>query len=170
MCVAMQDLKQTMPDLGHGLQQLLDYPGDVEADMGQSFEVEYDYFGELRHQELKPGGAGLPVTCLNRREYVDLYTDWVLTKSIKRQFDAFATGFLEVSSTISDSISDCKMQAGGFSPQLPQQNGCVACLNSHRLAPGTICSCQLFVWEYVLHVPCTCMQSYVYVFLLTPSC
>ena len=82
-----------MPELGHGLQQLLDYPGDVEADLATSFSVEEDIFGELQTHELKPNGSDIPVTNSNRQEYVELYTQWVLQDSIQSQFAAFSQGF-----------------------------------------------------------------------------
>ena len=91
-----QDLKRAMPELGRGLQQLLDFDGDVESTFAQSFEVQYDYFGELRTVELKPGGSDIPVTNDNRIEYVRLMTDYHLNKSVQEQFSAFASGFLEV--------------------------------------------------------------------------
>lgn len=85
-----------MPDLGQGLQQLLDYPGDVEADLGTSFCVEEEIFGELQAHELKPGGCNIAVTNSNRQEYVELYTKWVLEDSVQTQFAAFSQGFHQV--------------------------------------------------------------------------
>lgn len=93
----MQDLKKAMPDLGHGLQQLLDYPGDVEADLATSFVIEEDMFGELQTRDLKPDGGNIPVTNSNRQEYVDLYTHWVLQASVQTQFAAFSEGFHQAS-------------------------------------------------------------------------
>ena len=94
MCV--QDLKRAMPELGRGLQALLDFEGDVEATFVQDFDVEYDYFGEMRTVELKPGGSGIPVTDDNRGEFVRLMTDYYLNRAVEEQFGAFASGFLEV--------------------------------------------------------------------------
>jgi len=96
----VQDLKKAMPDLGHGLQQLLDYPGDVEADLATTFSVEEDNFGELQTHELKPGGSKIAVTNGNRQEYVDLHTKWVLEDSIQTQFAAFDEGFHQVSLSV----------------------------------------------------------------------
>lgn len=96
----MQDLKKAMPDLGHGLQQLLDYPGDVEADMATTFSIEEDNFGELQTRDLKPDGSNIPVTNSNRQEYVDLYTHWLLQESVQAQFAAFSQGFHQASCCI----------------------------------------------------------------------
>eukprot|EP00803_Ostreobium_quekettii_P009976 evm.model.scf_2796.2 EVM.evm.TU.scf_2796.2 scf_2796:5567-19194(-) len=94
--ITFQDLKDAMPELGRGLQQLLDFEGDVEETFLRTFEVEYDYFGEIKTYSLKPDGGSVPVTNANRTEYVDLYTKWALVDSVAPQFDAIAHGFLEV--------------------------------------------------------------------------
>lgn len=62
----------------------------------RTFEVEVEYFGTTRKEELKPGGASIPVTAANREEYVHLYTRWLLTTSVEQQFTAFAHGFHQV--------------------------------------------------------------------------
>lgn len=62
----------------------------------RNFEVEYEAFGEKKQVELLPGGANLPVTADNRRQFVDLYSDWLLSGSVAEQFAAFASGFHRV--------------------------------------------------------------------------
>ena len=96
----VQDLNRAMPELGRGLQQLLDFEGNVESTFAQSFEVQYDFFGELHTVELKPGGSGISITNDNRAEFVRLLTDYYLNKAVEEQFSAFASGFLEVRSHI----------------------------------------------------------------------
>ena len=91
----MQDLKQADPEVGKSMQQILDFDGDVES-LALSFDVEYDNFGMLETHELKPGGSNIPVTNLNRAEYVDLYVRWHLRESIDNQFRAFSKGFSQV--------------------------------------------------------------------------
>ncbi len=49
------------PDLGRGLQQLLEFQGDVEATFCRTFAVEYEFWGVMRTHELKPGGAAVGV-------------------------------------------------------------------------------------------------------------
>ena len=104
-----QDLKRAMPELSRGLQQLLDFEGDVEATFARSFEVEYDYFGELRSVELKPGGSAIPVTNDNRAEFVRCITDYYLNKSVEEHFSAFASGFLQVRNVSSPIHTGCLM-------------------------------------------------------------
>ena len=93
-----EDLKSAFPELGKGLQALLDYrpAEDVESVFCRTFEVEYEFWGEIKRHELIPGGVETPVTGENRQQYVDEYTKWVLSKSIEVQFRAFARGFLRV--------------------------------------------------------------------------
>lgn len=92
----LQDLKKAMPDLAHGLQQLLDYSGDVESDIPTYFSIEEENFGEVVTRELKPGGSDILVTNSSREEYVRLYTQWLLNDSVSKQFAAFAQGFRQV--------------------------------------------------------------------------
>lgn len=89
------DLKLAFPELGKGLQALLDYEpaSEVEDIFCRHFDAEFEAFGEIKHRELIPGGANIPVTGENRQEYVQAYTKWVLDDSISRQFKAFARGF-----------------------------------------------------------------------------
>lgn len=92
----LSHLKTVFPEVAKGLQDLLDYDGNVEEDFCMSFEVSNDEFGHVKTIELKPGGSSIPVTKENRQEYVDLYVDWLLNKSIYQQFKAFYHGFHSV--------------------------------------------------------------------------
>lgn len=44
--------------------------------------------------ELKENGANIPVTKDNRKEYVDLYVNYMFNKSVKKPFEDFMKGFL----------------------------------------------------------------------------
>ncbi len=57
--------------------------------------MEYEYFGEVRREELKPGGARIAVTAANRAEFVALMTDHYLTASVAPMFSTFSAGFHE---------------------------------------------------------------------------
>lgn len=58
--------------------------------------MEYEFFGDMVKAELVPGGSSIPVTSANRQQYVDVYCEWLLTKSIEQQFRAFFQGFHQV--------------------------------------------------------------------------
>ncbi|GFS24498.1 HECT and RLD domain containing E3 ubiquitin protein ligase 4 [Elysia marginata] len=53
-------------------------------------------FGETKFVELCPGGKDKEVNNENKHEYVDLYVDYLLNKSVYEQFTAFSEGFLAV--------------------------------------------------------------------------
>lgn len=46
--------------------------------------------------ELKPGGADVPVTEENKKEYVELIVEYRISKRVHEQFDAFMSGFNEL--------------------------------------------------------------------------
>uniref|UniRef100_A0A061R666 Ubiquitin-protein ligase E3 A n=1 Tax=Tetraselmis sp. GSL018 TaxID=582737 RepID=A0A061R666_9CHLO len=96
--VGLRDLEDMQPMLGRSLKQLLQYegPDSVEDVFCQTFSVDVDVFGEVMSVELKPGGSSIAVTEDNRREFVELYVDYILNESVKVQFDAFSKGFLMV--------------------------------------------------------------------------
>ena len=69
------------------LRQLLQYegPGSVEDVFCQTFTVEVPAYGENKTVPLQPGGDALPVTEENRREFVELYVDFWLNRSVHKQ-------------------------------------------------------------------------------------
>ena len=92
----LTDLEQIFPDIAKGLREMLNYEGSVEEDFGLTFQVSIDEFGAVKTSELKRGGKTIPVTNENREEYVGLYIDWLLNRSVYRQFRAFYFGFHSV--------------------------------------------------------------------------
>ncbi|XP_074650630.1 ubiquitin-protein ligase E3A-like [Tubulanus polymorphus] len=92
-----EDLKDSHPSLANGLQELLDYEGNVEETVMHNYRIGYqDVFGNNLTHDLKENGDEIPVTNENRQEFVDLYADFLLNKSIERQFGAFKRGFAMV--------------------------------------------------------------------------
>jgi ubiquitin-protein ligase E3 A len=91
--LTFDDFKQTFPELGKGLQQLLDFEGDVEDVYCRTFQAETEAYGKIFTHDLKENGGDIPVTNQNRREFVDLYVNWKLNQSIQTQFDSFFNGF-----------------------------------------------------------------------------
>lgn len=92
----LSDLAEYRPRLARGLQQLLEYDGDVESTFSLDFVVESERYGTSTPVPLCDGGERRPVTNANRREYVDLYVRYVLDTSVKRQFEPFRRGFYTV--------------------------------------------------------------------------
>jgi len=61
-----------------------------------TFDYQFEYFGAIKTVPLKPGGSGIAVTTANVKEYVELMTDYLLNKSVEKQFEALKRGFLRV--------------------------------------------------------------------------
>ena len=77
--------------------QLLEYGGDdFEDTFCLRFVVSEECFGETRETPLMKGGENISVTMENREEYVNLYCDYFVNESIKRQFNKFQSGFRKV--------------------------------------------------------------------------
>jgi hypothetical protein len=94
---SLEDVCATWPELGRGLKQMLEWnDGDVEDVFCRTFEVETVSFGAVKSVELIPGGASIPVTNNNRKEYVDKYVHWLCSASIADKATALRKGFLRV--------------------------------------------------------------------------
>ncbi|GFG39371.1 hypothetical protein Cfor_08324 [Coptotermes formosanus] len=59
-------------------------------------QVSLEEYGDVKTYKLKEGGENIPVTNENRKEYVELYLDWILNTAIYEQFRAFYLGFHSV--------------------------------------------------------------------------
>lgn len=95
--VDLNDLVELSPVVVKSLKSLLDYEGDdFEDTFCLTFEVSREVFGEVKSFVLKPDGENIPVTLANRQEYIDLYVDYILNKSIEQPFNHFYRGFMRV--------------------------------------------------------------------------
>ncbi|KAL1117573.1 hypothetical protein AAG570_003888 [Ranatra chinensis] len=100
--VGLDDLKDLTPSLAKGLNDLLEYDQpDVEDVFCLKFELSREVYGEVRTCPLKSNGSEIPVTRFYvtfffRKEYVDLYVDYILNKGVERHFTAFRNAFLKV--------------------------------------------------------------------------
>lgn len=121
--VDLNDMKELSPVLGRTLQNILDYEGDdMEVVFDLTFEISRENYGHLETVPLKPNGDKIQVnqenkyastilscawtednftnqkniSSFNRKEFVELYIDFMLNKSVETQFDAFYAGFMKV--------------------------------------------------------------------------
>ena len=69
---------------------------DIEGVIEPTFSTEDESFGEVRTIDLKPNGRNIEVTNENKKEYVELITEWRIQKRVEEQFNAFVTGFNEL--------------------------------------------------------------------------
>ncbi|KAL9551824.1 hypothetical protein PS6_004806 [Mucor atramentarius] len=105
--IGLSDLKAFRPALTRGFEQLLEFEGDVENVFCRSFVADIEVFGQRQSVPLVPKGEQLMVTQENKHEFVSLYADFILNKSVERQFGAFKRGFYhQLFSMISNEIYD----------------------------------------------------------------
>ncbi|EHS62812.1 uncharacterized protein PGTG_21133 [Puccinia graminis f. sp. tritici CRL 75-36-700-3] len=90
----LSDLATLKPEVAKSLRWLLEYDGDdFEEICSRNFVGDYDAYGTVVEVPLIPNGENIPVTKSNRAEFVKLYCDYILNKSIEKQFQAFSEGF-----------------------------------------------------------------------------
>ncbi|XP_060524478.1 ubiquitin-protein ligase E3A isoform X2 [Cylas formicarius] len=92
---SFEDLQDWNPVLYNSLKQMLEYNDpDIDDVFTQTFRISYqDVFGSVIHYDLKERGDKIIVTQENKYEFVDLYADFLLNKSVEKQFKAFYKGF-----------------------------------------------------------------------------
>lgn len=93
-----EDLADWSPILYNGLKDMLDYTGDdLEEVYYQTFRIWYtDVFGNAVFHDLEEDGDNIFVTQENKRDFVEMYADFLLNESVETQFKAFRRGFLMV--------------------------------------------------------------------------
>ncbi|KAI8881103.1 HECT-domain-containing protein [Backusella circina FSU 941] len=91
--IDITDLKQLDPSLGKGLERLLHFDGDIESEYDRFFQVDVESYGHVFTCDLKPMGSTVQLTNSNRHEFVQLYSEFVLGESVKKQFEGFREGF-----------------------------------------------------------------------------
>lgn len=90
----LADLKFLHPSLGNGLQQLLDFDGDVEATFCRNFVIERKATdGSIKSIPLCPDGHDIPVTNENRRDFVSRFVAYIFDESCQRQMFHLSRGF-----------------------------------------------------------------------------
>lgn len=88
------DVVSIDPEYAKNLQWILDHNID-NIGLDLTFSVETDVFGAMQEVALKQGGATIPVTEKNKKEYVQLVTELRMTRAIQPQIDSFLSGFHE---------------------------------------------------------------------------
>jgi len=97
--ITLEDVANSFPEFARGLIDLLRFdgpetgPGSIEDVYDTNFTVTQERFGEIQTIELKPNGENIPLTAMNRGEYVDLKIDWFCNQSIQKQYEKFHEGF-----------------------------------------------------------------------------
>ncbi|KAK8844404.1 hypothetical protein M9Y10_024262 [Tritrichomonas musculus] len=89
----LKDLEDYKVKLYDSLQWMLE--NDVDS-LELPFAIDVKEFGEQKTVELIENGENILVTNENKREYISLYAQYYLQNSIKKQIDAFCSGFDEI--------------------------------------------------------------------------
>jgi len=92
--VTLSDLESVDAELHRGMTWMIE--NDITDVIDETFTTTEDRFGELVTIDLKQGGADIPVTEENKKEYVDLVVEYRISRRVKDQFDAFMSGFSEL--------------------------------------------------------------------------
>ncbi|KAF9321849.1 hypothetical protein BG003_010873 [Podila horticola] len=90
--VTLADLESVDADVHRNLNWLLEDENGAEI-LDTTFSTNDERFGEVVTIDLKPGGRDIIVTEENKKEYVELMTEWRITRRVEEQFKAFAEGF-----------------------------------------------------------------------------
>ncbi|RHZ66601.1 hypothetical protein Glove_306g8 [Diversispora epigaea] len=89
--VGLPDMESVDADFYRSLKWALE--NDITDVFDLTFSTEDDRFGEVVTVDLKENGQNIPVTEENKKEYIDLITEWRVSKRVEEQFKAFMEGF-----------------------------------------------------------------------------
>ncbi|QPG74343.1 NEDD4 E3 ubiquitin-protein ligase [Brettanomyces nanus] len=92
--IVLQDLESVDSEMYKSLCWLLE--NDITSIIFETFSVEVDHFGERNTVDLKAKGSDIEVTNENKKEFVELKTEWIISRPIEQQFKAFMDGFNEL--------------------------------------------------------------------------
>ena len=92
--VVLQDMEGVDAEFYRSLKWILD--NDITDILDLTFSTEEEIFGERVEVDLKPNGKDIEVTEANKHEYVELITEWRISKRVEEQFKAFIDGFNEL--------------------------------------------------------------------------
>jgi E3 ubiquitin-protein ligase NEDD4 len=92
--VVLQDMEGVDAEFYRSLKWMLE--NDIDGILDLTFSVEEERFGEMREVELKQNGKDIEVTNDNKKEYVELITEWKIYKCVEEQFKSFMEGFNEL--------------------------------------------------------------------------
>nr|ODN85521.1 E3 ubiquitin-protein ligase NEDD4 [Cryptococcus depauperatus CBS 7841] len=92
--ISLQDLESVDAGLFRGLTWMLE--NDITGVIEDTFSIAEEHFGEVVTVDLKEGGRDIEVTEDNKKEYVDLVTEYRISRRVSEQFQAFMSGFNEL--------------------------------------------------------------------------
>ncbi|XP_047515956.1 E3 ubiquitin-protein ligase Su(dx) [Pieris napi] len=93
--LTMKDIESIDPEFYNSLVWIKDNDID-ECGLEMWFSVDFEVLGQVIHHELKPSGDKERVTEANKEQYLQLVTQWRMSRGIEEQTTAFLDGFNEV--------------------------------------------------------------------------
>ncbi|KAI7905858.1 uncharacterized protein BX663DRAFT_549000 [Cokeromyces recurvatus] len=89
--ILVADMESVDADFYRSLTWILN--NDITDVLDLTFSTDDDRFGEVVSVDLIPNGQNIEVTEENKKEYVNLITEWRIHKRVEEQFKAFKEGF-----------------------------------------------------------------------------
>lgn len=89
--ILVADMESVDADFYRSLMWILN--NDITDVLELTFSTDDDRFGEVVTVDLIPNGENIEVTEENKKEYVNLITEWRIHKRVEEQFKAFKEGF-----------------------------------------------------------------------------
>ncbi|KAK1797666.1 hypothetical protein P4O66_008037, partial [Electrophorus voltai] len=90
----LSDLEFLDEEFHQSLQWMKDH--DIEDMLDLTFTVNEEVFGQITERELKPGGASVPVSEKNKKEYIERMVKWRIERGVAQQTESLVRGFYEV--------------------------------------------------------------------------
>ncbi|XP_028281525.1 E3 ubiquitin-protein ligase HECW2 isoform X2 [Parambassis ranga] len=90
----LSDLEYLDEEFHQSLQWMKD--NDIEDMLDLTFTVNEEVFGQITERELKPGGANIPVSEKNKKEYIERMVKWRIERGVVQQTESLVRGFCEV--------------------------------------------------------------------------
>lgn len=92
--ITLADLESVDASLHRSLKWMLD--NDITDIIEETFSITEEHFGEMVTVDLKENGQNIEVTEENKKEYVDLVTEYRISRRVSQQFESFMSGFNEI--------------------------------------------------------------------------
>lgn len=92
--VVLQDMEGVDAEVHNSLKWMLE--NSIDGILDLTFSADDERFGEVVNVDLKPDGRNVEVTDENKKEYVELFTQWKIVDRVQEQFRAFMDGFNEL--------------------------------------------------------------------------
>ncbi|KAM5152312.1 E3 ubiquitin-protein ligase HECW2 isoform 1-T2 [Mantella aurantiaca] len=102
----LSDLEYLDEEFHQSLQWMKD--NDIHDILDLTFTVNEEVFGQITERELKPGGANIPVTEKNKKEYIEKMVKWRIERGVVQQTESLVRGFYEVADARLVSVFDAR--------------------------------------------------------------